>query len=250
MKGQKPMIKYAAVALALSQALMFGQDGNREPTSNERITKVIHVHYVRAEAVRDLIQHSVERVTANNGLNVLVVRSSPSSVAAAEQTVKELDVMPPSELSRNVEVTVYVIGAAKDGTESNSGPAEIEPVVRQLKAVFPYGSYQLLDSMMIRSREGKSARSQGLLKNFPNAQTAFLSRYNVDCELEARGEAGSDRTIRLNRFSFSTGVPPNPDIRVSVDTNLDVQDGQKVVVGNTNIDGGNSALFVVVTAKF
>ena len=102
---------------------------------------------------------------------------------------------------------------------------------------------------MLRSREGRSAGAAGLLKNFPNAQTGFLNRYNIMFDLGDRSEAGSDRTIRINRFNFSTGVPSS-EIRVSVDTSLDVQDDQKVVVGNTNIDGGNSALFVVVSGKF
>ena len=234
------MSKYA-LALALSPALMLAQD-------SANIIKVVHVRYARAEAVKDLIGGSLY-VYANNGLKALVLKGNAASVAAAEEAVKELDVPAVSELARNVEITVYVVGAGAKGPVENAAPRELEPVFRQLKAVFPYSAYELLDSTIIRCREGRQAGSGGLLKNFPTAQTGFLNRYNIAFNLGERPESDSDRTVHFDRFNFSTGVP-NSDIRVSVDTNLDVQEGQKVVVGNTNIDGGNSALFVVVSAKF
>lgn len=72
-------------------------------------------------------------------------------------------------------------------------------------------------------------------------------RFSVRCNLADRNDAGSDRTVRLDRFEFTTRADKSG---ITIDTNFDLQDGQKVVVGNTNIDGGNSALFVVASAKF
>lgn len=244
------MIKHAALVLALSQALMFGQGTSKSPAAAERVTKVVRVRYARAEAVKDLIEIGGVNCRANNGLKMLVLDGTQSEVASAEQAVKELDVPPASELARNVEVTIYVIGAASRGPSETAPVAEIEPVLRQLKAVFPYDSYQLLDSMMIRLREGSMAHSDGLLKTFPSAQPASLNPYTVHCTLGARSDTDSDRTVRFNKFIFQTGVPLKSDVRVSMDTNFDVQNGQKVVVGNTDVDAGNAALFVVVSAKF
>lgn len=242
------MNKYAMIAFALSQALTFGQETPRPSPATDKVTKVIHVRYARAEAIRDVVELGGAHCRADNGLKVLVLYGTASEVTDAEQAVKEVDVPALSELARNVEITVYVIGATSKGAPASTPAAEIEPVLRQLKSVFPYGSYQLLASTIIRSREGRSAASSGLLKNFPDAQTAFLNTYKVNCDLDSRPMTGNDRTIRFNKFSFSTGVP-NSDDRVSVETNFDVQNEQKVVVGNTNIDSGNSALFLVVSAK-
>jgi hypothetical protein len=242
------MNKYAMATVALWPALMFAQDTEKPVVKPEHVTKVIHVRYARAEALRDLVEIGGGRCQANNGLKVLVVSGTASDIASAEQTVKEIDVPSPTELARDVEITVYVLGATQKGTVEAT--AEMEPVIRQLKSVFPYGSYQLLETVLIRGHEGRGAYSAGLLKNFPNAETAFLNRYNINCELDTPPAAGpADRTIRFTKFSFNTGVP-NSDVRLTLETNLDVQEGQKVVVGNTNIDGGNAALFVVVTAKF
>ena len=232
------MSKYA-LALALSPALLFADDP-------AEVTKVIHVRYVRAEALKDVLNNGGASVLANNGLKAVVVRGSPSFVAATEQAVKELDVPLPYELARDVEPTVYVIGASPQAMPEDKSTADIAPVIRQLKAVFPYDGYQLLDSMMIRSREGRQSSSDGVLRSFSRGQS-HPNPYHVRCNLGERNDEGSDRTVRLDRLSFSTQVP---DGDVSIDANFDIQNGQKVVVGSTNIDGGNSALFVVVSAKF
>jgi len=229
------MSKYA-LALALLPTLMLAED----------VTKVIHVRYARAEALKEVLNNGGASVLANNGLKAVVVRGSAAFVAATEQAVKELDVPLPYELARDVELMVYVIGASPEATPDDKPTADIAPVIRQLKAVFPYGGYQLLDSMMIRSREGRQSQSDGILRSFSRGQ-AHPNPYHIRCNLGERNDEGSDRTIRLDRFSFGTQVP---DTNVNIDANFDIQNEQKVVVGSTNIDGGNSALFVVVSAKF
>jgi hypothetical protein len=235
------MISKYALALALSPMVVLAQDSNE-------VTKVIHVRYARAEAIRDLVSRGGTTVTANNGLRALVIHGSTAGVAATEAAVKELDAPLPNELARDVELTIYVIGASAQPIAEDRPVADLAPIIRQLKAVFPYGGYQLLDTMMIRSREGRQSRSDGILKSFPSTQTAVLDHgYHVHCDLGDRSNAGSDRTVRLDRFMFTTRADKYD---ISIDTNFDLQNGQKVVVGNTNIDGGNSALFVAVSAKF
>jgi hypothetical protein len=230
--------KYA-LALALLPALMGAQE-------SATVTKVIHVRYARAEAVKELL-HGEVSAYANNGLRAIVLRGSAASVAATAEAIKQLDVPTASELARDVELTVYVVGATAQGTPESSSAQALEPVLRQLKAVFQYRSYQLLDTMMIRLREGHVAHSDGILKSFPNVQAALLSGYHVHCSLGERSEEGSDGTVRVEKFVFTTRAF---DRDVTIDTNFDMQDGQKVVVGNTDVDGGSSALFLVVSAKF
>jgi hypothetical protein len=234
------MNKYV-FALALSPALLLAQNSSD-------VTKVIHVHYARAEAIRDMVARGGVSVTANNGLKALVVHGSTDSVAATEQAVKELDTPLPDELARDVEVTVYVIGASTQPIPEDRPAADLAPVIRQLRAVFPYGGYQLLDTMMIRSREGRQSISDGILKSFPSAQNTQLDHgYHVHCQLGDRHDGGSDRTVRFDQFSFTTRADKSD---IGIHTDFELQDGQKVVVGNTNIDGGNSALFVAVSARF
>ncbi len=48
----------------------------------------------------------------------------------------------------------------------------MQPVIKQLESIFPYGSYQVLEAMLIRSREGRNALTKGMMKNFPVADSS------------------------------------------------------------------------------
>ena len=64
-----------------------------------------------------------------------------SNVASAEQTVKELDIPQASDSGRDIEVTVYVLGATNKPqsavTTPTATPKPLEAVVKQLQSIFP-----------------------------------------------------------------------------------------------------------------
>lgn len=241
------MTKLAFFALTFSPLLLAAQNV-KTPADPETVTKVIHVRYVPAESLRDLVGHGNIGVFANNGLKAIVLKGTEANVTAAEQAIKELDVPSPSESARDVELTIYVIGASTQGSQMVQPVPELEPVFRQLKAVFPYASYQLLDSVLVRGHEDKMTSTSGLLRSFPDVRPESPHVYNIIFQLAPRS-AAPGQIISLDRFVFDTGVG-NSDTKVKIDTHLDLKEGQKVVVGKTNVEDGNSALFIVVTAKF
>jgi hypothetical protein len=56
--------------------------------------------------------------------------------------------------------------------------------------------------------------------------------------------------VRINNLSFTLHVPhPSGHFEVGVHTDIDVREGQKVVVGKANIDNADNALILVLTAK-
>ncbi|PYV91061.1 MAG: hypothetical protein DMG05_08330 [Acidobacteria bacterium] len=65
--------------------------------------------------------------------------------------------------------------------------------------------------------------------------------------------------IRIDNLRLRVDVPvkratPSGPAEISgvdtgINTNIDVREGQKVVVGKATIDGSNNALFLVLTAK-
>ncbi len=122
-------IKSAASVLALSQALMFAETGQ-----TQSVTKVIHVRYARAEAVKGLIGGGLDAY-ANNGLRAIVLKGSAASVAAAEEAVKELDVPAASEMGRNVELTVYVICAGSTAAQSSVSVWQLSTAGQHLAAL-------------------------------------------------------------------------------------------------------------------
>lgn len=66
------------------------------------------------------------------------------------------------------------------------------------------------------------------------------------------------RMIRIDNLRLGAKVPVKSGpagvsnfstIDTGINTNIDVREGQKIVVGKATIDGSNNALFLVLTAK-
>jgi hypothetical protein len=184
---------------------------------------------------------------------VIVLKGQPDAVASVEQTIHELDVPSTAPASKDIEVIVSVIGASS-GSNLSPGqemPEGMAPVVKQLRAIFPYKNYQLLSSMLLRSREGTRAENKGNMKSLPNTgDNAMPGDYDVSYnETNVTSEQGKS-VIHLRKFQFLTDVPTSHRMfNVVVATDVDLPEGQKTVVGKANVESSDSALFVVLTAR-
>ena len=133
-------------------------------------------------------------------------------------------------------------------------PAELDPVVTQLKGLFPFKGYRLLDSFVLRSRSGLGAEASGFV---PSPQMA-----GATISYQARfGKATVDgtekgRLVRFNALKLGMRVPVPAGsnqfnyLDVGINTDVDVPEGKKVVVGKTSaVEGADGALILVISAK-
>lgn len=245
------MNKFAVFAVALSPAMLAAQEPGGGPLPSNVVSKVIHIRYGNPESIAATSPARSVFIRGNNGLKAVVVQGTPDNVAAVSEVIKDLDVPSASETARDIEVGIYVLGAGAKAQSGGSIGSEMQPVVKQLEAAFPYGSYQLLDTMLLRSREGETASTTGVMKAYPGTQQQHANRYVIDYRL-ALEPGETHRTIRLDKFEFRTHTGEagsDSSLNVGFETNLQLHEGQKIVVGKTDVDDGDSALFVVLTAK-
>jgi hypothetical protein len=240
------MKKAALIAcLALLPGLAF---------SDTWVTKVIRVHFTKAQSIAALVSPgSNVGVRGDNTLQVIVLRGEPAAVASVEQTIHELDVPSATPASKDIEVIVSVIGGSS-GPDLPAGqemPEGMAPVVKQLRAIFPYKNYQLLSSMLLRSREGAKVENKGNMKGFANAgSTPIPGEYSVDYVDSSVSSEQGKPVIHLQGFQFSTDIrTPNHLSVVGVSTDVDLLEGQRTVVGKANVESSDSALFIVLTAR-
>jgi hypothetical protein len=249
------------LALALLPAAAFSQD-LRTASQPRRITRIIRVQYENPEKIAGLIiPGSPVSVTADTTLGVIVLKGTTENVADAEQTIKQLDAPPLVSAASDVELTVYLIGASNDSTSgSPRNPAVIEPVIKQLGAIFPYRSYELLSTMLLRSQQGRPAQTSGIMSYNPGSEASrHPGTYGISYGSATVSPGKSKATIHLNDFKFSARVGianstiPNTTSYQTFDTgtksDLDIREGQKVVVGKTDIASDGSAIFIVLAAK-
>lgn len=240
--------------------------------------KVFDVKYADAQALARLVlsacQSRETRVVENVALRAISVGTPEDrDMATAEELIKRYDVprgaVTPTG-NRNIELVAYMLMAAPKGTAGEALPAELDPVAKQLKALFGYGDFRLLDSPMIRTREGVEAQSNGnagiINPALPNASSTYSLR--IKDTRVVPSERGN--LIKLDGFRFGIRVPyPTASFQpgqgsqgvaplistqinysdVGFNTELDIREGQKVVVGKAKVDNTGSAFILVLTAK-
>ncbi|MGH9618808.1 MAG: secretin N-terminal domain-containing protein, partial [Bryobacteraceae bacterium] len=248
----------ALLLIALCPIAAFSQKTDSAPAT------LVRLHYVKPRDIAGLLNGLVV-VKANNALKAVVLRGDPQAVAKAKEIIQKLDVPQAKTSERNIVLTMYVIGATnKPAPAAAKMPESLQPVVRQLKAIFPYSSYSLLDSMLLRSREGTDISTTSTLKFFPSQPPSageMQSICNISYHLSPQHGAETSNAVRLSEFRFDARIPfvfgstaagattQFQQVRVGFKTTLDLPEGKKAVVGKTDIDKGDAALFVVLSAK-
>ena len=221
------------------------------------VQKVVEVKNVDVRQLADLLIGGNLVVRSNESFRTISLYGPDQNVADAEELIKRFDTpRAPSRLtSRNIEFVFYIIVAAPKGTAGDALPSELDPVAKQLKQIFGYNDFRLVDSSVLRTREGERGEASGNTA-IAAGQGAPMSGYQI--KFARTGVASSDKgnVIRIDGFQFGTRVPyataalGNWNFAdVGFNTNLDVREGQKVVVGKAKYEGSDNALVLVITAK-
>jgi len=245
-------------------ALLSAQTGGAQTAGQETakteppklVTKVFQLKHQGQAELGDVLSAfgSVIRWSKGERTWTLAVTDTPEKVAAVEEVVKRLDV--PAPPPKNVELTVYLVAGLQQAVQETV-PKELEPVMKQLRGVFSYQGFRVIDTLVVRTRDGQEAEASGVgaataVPPESGQRTIYQIRLgSVRITPESQGNV-----IRIDKLKLGARVPvsvgPNPRDYQYLDTgfgtNIDVREGQKVVVGKANIDGAN-AMILVVTAK-
>jgi Bacterial type II/III secretion system short domain len=206
-------------------------------------TKLYRLQYALADHVAGLLGPMGFVVKGDNGMHAVVVRGTAERQAEAERLISELDRPGAGIGQQDVETTVYVLAASNASGSEAPLPPSVDPVIKQLRTVFAYSNYQLLGTILMRSRDEQYASTQGLLKNRQTGPDQKASNYVLNYRASVDE---SRRMIHFDSFGFRvSGHEWNADFQ----TSLDLREGQKVVVGKSNIDDGSAAIFAVLMAR-
>jgi len=219
-------------------------------------TKLILLKHASASGVARLLHNAGLPVAGDNLLRAIVVRSTPDKIDQVERIVKQLDAEPqplPQTEPTNCDLIIYVLGGTKTSPGEGQLSQSLLPVVRQLKAVFPYQSYRLLETLSQRTRVGESTSLAGILPPFEGSNSNIPSKYVLIYTLGSVSSQRGQWIAKVDKFSFNV----NSYFRVDnssfsrdaeVKSSFDVKSGQKVVIGNASVTGDES-IFLVVEAK-
>jgi hypothetical protein len=186
-------------------------------------------------------------VDGDQNLRMVAMSGGEAEVKAAEEALKRLDVpLPAQPPVRNIELMMNVVLGSHKAGEARV-PTDVEPVIKQMRGVFQFQNYQVLDTLLLRTRDNVLQRGDST--KFASNMQVNENSPMISCSGQLYASAGEDGKIRnfhLDRFVFQCSSQNRTlmDIR----TDLDLKEGQKAVVGKSNIDA-NSAMFLIVSAK-
>ncbi len=222
-------------------------------------SELIVLHHITPDEVRSML--NMLGVTVNSAPNgSVVLGGSENAVNAAEAIIKQVDVV--RQAVNDVDFTVYMVVASHKEAAGRLLPSELDPVVKQLRSVFPYKSYTLLESSFLRvSGDNGRGSTDGYLPVHNPGEVPTNYRIIVNRLKVTSGDAES--SVHIEQFELRLDTPivktttdkegkPSTYTQnrtVTLNTNVDMRVSQKVVVGKSNIDGSDEALIVVLTAK-
>lgn len=185
-------------------------------------------------------------ISANGEFKTLTVRDFPENIATIEEAIKRLDM--PSASRPNIELHMHVLVASNAPSAIAQLPAELKDVIAQLSGTLTYKTYDLAASVVQRLTETpRGLRGSGtaqLSSAQPVAPNAALPyEYTIAGVSLAQNPSGP-ATIQISEFYFSMKTDND---RPSVQTALNLRDGEKVVVGTATIR--DRAVIVVLTVK-
>ena len=218
--------------------------------AQERVTRIISIKNGNLNQIQNTIHALLTGtgVVASSDNEHIILSGPKDAVAGFEEVIKQLDVA-----KKDVETTVYMIIAHLQSGDGTPLPPELDPVVKQLKGLFSYKSFKLLDSFVLRSRDGQAADTSGFVPAPAEKQkTIYQFRYGRMGVQSAEG----GHQIRFDNLKFGLRVPTvNAKgeiqyVEAGISTDVDVPEGKKVVVGKTSaVEGPDSALILVISAK-
>jgi len=202
------------------------------------------------------VSYSTLSTGAGASRQILSVRAPAEIMPAIEDTISRFDVAPPPQpkaATRNIEVSVHVVGAYEGNGVSACAtcaiPESLKPVITQLQKSFSYKSYQLLDTQLYRQINRNSLVSTNSLPGMNDASANYLISWRMIL-------AANDKptTVLLSGFKFSATVTLKPEgsatpkpVSMGFDNEVEIPLDQQVVIGKTTV--GNNALFLVLRAK-
>jgi hypothetical protein len=237
MKTAKRIVMGLTLASALAAQTAVPPPG--PPPEIPRQQHVFMLKYADARNVANVLDVFGYGIKADRDLHVVAVSAPAPAMSAIEDAINRLDV--PAAAPKDIDLVVYMVLASEQSAAGEGLPPELQSAADELKKIFSFKSFRLLDSILLRTQPGNHGRTSGVILNGDSKAT-----YNFEVQPTAVTEDPKGRLIRLDNLNLNITLPG--DRHAGIQTEITVREGQRVVVGKSNL-GTDQSLILVVTAK-
>lgn len=219
----------------------------------EEVTKVVDVHYSNRERLDNLVQSRTVNIKIDPSGKFVVLQGQKVEVEGIEDLIKKIDVPP-----LNIEFTFELISGSKTAGKVSDFPAGLNGVAKEMKNLFGFQTMMLVDTLTIRSQEGKDSNANGPFPSPTADLNAPKGNYQIEIKQAVANGIKGSRLVRIGSLRFNGKIPfvygPGGNNQYSmsdmgISTGLDVREGQRVVVGKVGMDSSSNPFFLVVSCK-
>jgi hypothetical protein len=218
------------------------QQANQNETE-EWETRVFEIEHAGRDEVNRILDMFEARWTFDERLKTLLVRSPGNIMPAIAQVVERFDVAAPRTPS--VELTMHVLLASGEEREDLL-PSPLSDVVDQLRGVFPYRSFRLLETAVARGVDREQLSIQGVLPL--QIEGVRHPAYMMRGTLYVTPGTDDARVVRFENFIFQSSVRIGGEQHdIQIMTTIEIAEGQQAVVGKASV--ADNALILVMSTR-
>lgn len=179
---------------------------------------------------------------AQEEMAVISLRGLEADLQVALEVLEKLDTPPAPTAS--VLLKLHVLRASKEEVVDGL-PGPLQDVGEQLRQGLGYEGLELMDTLVVRGRDGGDVSLEGSLGGAHHFNFAVRTM-----QMLPRGDGAP--VVRLENLGFVLRTPdPSGEggpTTTSLGTDVEVREGQQVVVGKATSAGGSGAVVLVLEA--
>src|SRR5947207_6428643 len=158
---------------------------------NPMVRRVFQLRYADADRVARMLI-GAEHLSVDGAIKAIAIEAPKTKMDEFEEIIKRFDVPPPPV--PNIEVTIYLMSALGQPAPTPV-PPELEGVVKQLRSMFSYKGYQLIDAQVIRVRAGHGGDTSAVIDSGSKEEIKTISQIKFRSASASTDEKG--RAIRI-----------------------------------------------------
>ncbi len=240
------MLKRHSRTAAAAAAIFFaftclGMAQEIRPKMRQEIVKLKYIKNNQILSVLYTFLSREGRINPNPESGLITISDYPENVERILSVIREFDVKPV-----DLQFTIQLVLGSSSSDDSTEDAVKDDPVIRELKQLLRYRSFNLLDTSFVRAIDQES--SQVTMGKDAELKLELRPKYiKEDKEDLIQVEA------RLSKKG--SWIQTGPNVRETVPTtvlltsNFTMRSGEKTVVGVSKMDGGDKGLILIISGK-
>lgn len=224
----------------------------KKPELKKEFVKLKYVEADEVHKVLSSFRSPYGRITSNDDLNVITIQDTPEIVDKMLSLIKDIDVKP-VDILISVDLILGSMGIVKIPElaglikeKPSKRKLESDPVIKELKSVLGYTHYDRIDSSFIRIQDDRYSDLK-------------LGGHGLDLRLRlepryVKEEKADTFQLELRLIQHISAIKTDLIEKkekeiILIGTTLTVKSGERTVVGVSKLDGGDTALILIISGK-